>query len=88
MYERYVETSCKGLVKRKYEDKNHGLKEKVQIDDLVISVFLDSSGFYDFVQPGDSVVKEAGIGLIEVYRNDSCVKQFTLDFGCEEYDSD
>ena len=88
MYEQFVETSINGSVKRKYQDKNHGLKEKVQINDLVISVFLDSSGFYDFVQPGDSVVKDVGVGLIEIYRNDSSMKQFTIDFGCDDYDFD
>lgn len=42
----------------------------------------DESGFWDFVEKGDSLYKPLNIKRMKVYRNGDLAKEFLLDIGC------
>ncbi len=77
-----------GVIVSKYRDKNHHDNKAIGIinEEGVItqSTFLvnDRSGVYEYILPGDSIVKPSGRLDLNLYRNDS-FKIFYLDYGCK-----
>ena len=82
MYDKFLNESFENSVQRKYEDPNHGMKKKILVNSKEIPVFLDNSGFYDFINPGDSIVKIKGSPEIKVYQDSALINTFKIDFGC------
>jgi hypothetical protein len=75
----------KGLVDKKYIDINHAIpifivKDKNNIS-LKVSNYRDISGLFDYIEVGDSIIKEGDSYEIIVIRN-NFEKKFTLDYGC------
>jgi hypothetical protein len=83
--EKYRAIDFQGVVSDKYTEFNHGKKViNIQSSDAVkFYRQTDHSGFYEFVQIGDSVTKKGGSLDVYVYRDSSKYK-FTIDFKCED----
>jgi hypothetical protein len=88
----------KGKIKKKYRmEWNHDSPEidfsnsanndhiKSIFDDNVYHIYLvrEKSGFWKYVQAGDSIVKERGSFAVTVFRTDTLAKKFNLDYGCK-----
>lgn len=72
------------VVSKKYLDqKNHRFKtiEFHEGDPIVLA--RDTSGFFNFIQPNDSLVKTRGSRTLSVYRGDS-IHRFNIFFGCSD----
>ena len=72
------------VVSKKYLDqKNHRFKtiEFREGDPIVLA--RDTSSFFDFIQPEDSLVKIQGSDTLSVYRRNSIYK-FEIYFGCPD----
>jgi len=70
------------IVKKKYEDReNHSYKTlilEINHKDYTMILPVDSSGYYEFVQIGDTVSKLKGSDLIRVNKS----KTFRIYFAC------
>jgi hypothetical protein len=88
----------KGKIKKKYRmEWNHDSPEidfsnsanndhiKSIFDENVYHLYLvrERSGFWKYVQVGDSIVKERDSFEVTVFRNDILSKRFNLDYGCK-----
>jgi hypothetical protein len=80
-------TVINGIVDSVYEDKkNHSqdmLKVKNGKDIQTIYLEYDRSGLFEYLNSGDSVIKEYKSYEVVVKRSNS-VKVFVLDYGCKE----
>ncbi|WP_042479537.1 hypothetical protein [Solitalea canadensis] len=84
--EYFKKEEYQGIVMSKYLDqKNHSAQTiKMQgKNDYGIILARDTSGFYDYVKAGDSLIKIKGQEYIKVYRQDSILRQFKIYFGCD-----
>ncbi|UII34116.1 hypothetical protein LVD17_09850 [Fulvivirga ulvae] len=76
-----------GIIVKKYLDrKNHSnrtikFKNNNDIKESILFA-LDSSGAYDFLIEGDSIVKNKGELRVRIYR-DSVLNEFNIDYGCK-----
>jgi hypothetical protein len=48
-------------------------------------ILMDNSGFWDFVEQGDSLYKPNNIKTMRVYRNGKLAGEFLLDIGCSKH---
>lgn len=96
--ERVREFRIEGIIEKKYRrELNHNSYEieftnnanndhvKYLIGDNVNSIYLESesSGFWQYVQVGDSITKYQGRLEIWVYRNGAGKRKFELLYGCK-----
>lgn len=73
-----------GILIRKYIDQsNHGSQTLIFNRNLVLVLARDTSGFYNFIQKNDSIVKEKNSDFITVHRNNK-VEKFEIYFGCNQ----
>lgn len=83
--EKYLNIEYKGIVVRKFEDKeNHAIptliiREKNQ--EKIFSTFRDFGGLYAYAQIADSIIKEKGTLEVRIVRdkNDTTIN---MDFNC------
>jgi hypothetical protein len=84
LQEEFEDYSIQGKIEEKYQDPEFGMKEAILVNSIDYHIYLDSSGFYDYVSVDDSIVKSSGSTLVKIYRNGTYIKEFELDFGCQE----
>ncbi len=74
-----------GNVVKKYIDREQHLYPTLKLANYnrIVVVDYDKSGFYPFVQIGDSLIKEKGSLDIRLIRNELDTV-FTIDYGCED----
>ncbi len=92
------EININGVVSKKYRlDWNHNSPEidftnsanndhvKYRVGENVHNIYLvfEKSGFWKYVQEGDSIVKKRDSFEIVVYRNEILARKFILDYGCK-----
>lgn len=84
---RAAEEQIAGVLTNKFLDKSSHMWETIEYSNFDRSkrtslVFLnDQSGAYDFILPGDSIIKNLNSLELKVIR-DGNTKVFILDFGC------
>lgn len=84
---RAMEEDITGILIRKFMDKSSHMWETIEYSNPDKSlqssvIFLnDQSGAYDFIEPGDSIVKELNSLNFKIIR-DGNTRVFTLDFDC------
>jgi hypothetical protein len=70
----YKSDQYNGVIINKYKDENQHNYQKVILDELgsdkVLLFNIETSGVYDFLEVGDSLMKENGSLCIRVIRND------------------
>ncbi|MBN2596804.1 MAG: hypothetical protein JXR82_08495 [Marinifilaceae bacterium] len=84
LFKEQVEKEYIGIVTKKYIDKeNHGNKtlilKRLEIDKKTLWS-ADRSGFFEFVNKGDSIVKHSGSEVINIYRQDSLLQSFRMNW--------
>jgi hypothetical protein len=82
MFDEFKNRTIHGFVNAKYLDENHHLNETIEVKGEKIMMTHDISGFYDFIQIGDSINKEMNKSDIRIIRNEVFVRSFEIDFGC------
>jgi len=82
MYEEFKAKEISGIIQKKFKDEDHHLNEMIIINNEKIDIGLDKSGIYDFIIQGDSIEKKAGSDKVDVFRNDTILITFSVDFGC------
>jgi len=86
-YQKEKATEYIGVILSKYVDKNNHNRETIIIknnyDEIKTIWNADKSGFFEFVTENDSIVKKSGSYIIEVYKNDSLLKSFKIDWGVD-----
>jgi len=84
-YQKEEATEYMGVVIRKYVDKsNHNWKTLIvenNCTEIKTIWNADKSGFFEFVNEGDSIVKISGSYMIQVYNNNFLIKTFKIDWG-------
>lgn len=83
-YEVFLDIEFSNIVEDKYLDQKHHMNRTIKINNREIIFTLDESGFYEFVNEGDSLSKEKGNPKIEVYRQGQYIRAFKIDLGCEK----
>lgn len=84
---RAVEEHIEGVLNNKFLDTSSHMWETIEFSNFnkakrTSLVFLnDQSGAYDFIVPGDSIIKELNSLELKVTRNGK-TKVFILDFDC------
>ncbi len=74
-----------GIVVKKYIDPNHSVPTFIiRKNNSVIEIadFRDLSGLYEYLKVRDSVVKKRDDNSVYVYRFDSRMATFKIDYGC------
>lgn len=86
-YQKEKATEYIGVILSKYVDENNHNRETIIIknnyDEIKTIWNADKSGFFEFVTENDSIVKKSGSYIIEVYKNDSLLKSFKIDWGVD-----
>lgn len=83
---RAVEGHVAGVLTRKFLDKSSHMWKTIEYSignhvNQSLILLNDQSGAYDFILPGDSIIKELNSLELKVTRNGN-TKVFMLDFGC------
>lgn len=70
------------LVLRKYiDEENHQFRTIELNNKKTLVLARDTSGFYNFIQQNDSIVKRKGTDILMVYRLNT-VHRFKIYYGC------
>lgn len=85
--ERIGKLGIEGKIKRKYRlEWNHNSPELDFSNraNNVNRIYLvdEKSGFWEYINVGDSIVKKPKSFNVTVFRNKVLVKKFNLDYGC------
>lgn len=83
-FKEQVEKEYIGIVTKKYVDiENHNNKililRSLGVDKKTLWS-ADRSGFFEFISKGDSIVKHSGSEMIKVYRRDSLLQSFRMNW--------
>ncbi|MBI3142048.1 MAG: hypothetical protein HYZ16_04410 [Bacteroidetes bacterium] len=87
-HNQFVNSSFEGVVEDKYRDRNAHLYPTIKLtNDRRRFVFhsIEKSAFYDFVEQGDSLLKEKGSMDVRLIRS-NIDTVITIDYGCEQKD--
>jgi len=82
LYDQILQESFSDIITRKFKNPNSHLRPTIEVHEKIIDIHLDTSGFFEFVIVGDSLVKESGNPKICIYRDGKFIKEFTLDYEC------
>lgn len=82
-HEEFREERWHGTITRKYIDDSNHRSETFDISGGKSHVmFLRDSEFYQFIEVGDSLIKDFDTDTIQVFREDQ-LHRFKIEFGCE-----
>jgi hypothetical protein len=81
-----LEENFEGVVKNKFRDKKNHMWETIEYVNAfgthLSLIFLnDASAAFDFLEPGDTLIKDGGNLEITIQRDD-VIQKFRLDYGC------
>lgn len=83
LFAEFKTSSFNGVVEKKFLDEEHHLHEAIFVDNQEHHFNHDKSGFYTFIQEGDSIIKKEGSESVVIYRQGKMVEQYEIDFGCQ-----
>lgn len=83
-YSEFLDYEIYARIEKKFQDSDHHNNETIIANEFKIVFAQDRSGFYKFVQEGDSLSKEKGNSKIEVFRQGQHIRTFKIDLGCNE----
>lgn len=79
-----------GIIKKIYIDRYEHDTKTIVLNENYVNILtiwdLDRSGIYEFVKVGDSIVKRVNTYQVDVYRSDSLIKTFEIDYGLSDSD--
>ena len=85
--EEFKRTEFNGQVVKKYVDQSNHNSKTIQIQDhdhvFEYVLIQDTSGFYEYVKPGDSLLKFKNDDHIKLMR-DKLSRKFKIWYGCDK----
>ena len=86
MEKEFNEANYKGIVVKKFIDKENHSQKTIQIksSNEIFSIDLDSdrSGYFEYAKIGDTILKPTNKSMLQTIRNKK-TRYFTISFGCK-----